>query len=73
MATFSDIPLQRVLSAPNWRARFFEAAANASAALVEYSLRNQDAINAERWMDRLSFFRKQAKLSSRTGNAFHPL
>lgn len=69
MATFRDIRLQRILHAPNWRARFFEAAANASATLVEYSLRHQDAINADLWMDRLRFFKEKAKLSSKAGTA----
>lgn len=68
----TDTALQRILSAPNWRTRFFEAAANASASLVEYSLRRQDTINAHLWMDRLSFFREKARLSSQTGTAFNP-
>jgi hypothetical protein len=57
----SDIPLQRILSARNWRARFFEAAANASASIVKYSLKNHDAITAAVWMDRFQFFREKAK------------
>jgi hypothetical protein len=72
MPASADNPLQRVLSAPTWRARFFEAAANAAAALVEYSLRHQDAINAQLWMNRLRFFREKAKISSRPRSAFHP-
>jgi hypothetical protein len=71
MPASSDTPLQRILNAPNWRARFFEAAANASASLVEYSLRRQDAINASLWMDRLRFFREKAKLSRQPRTAFH--
>ena len=64
MPTFPDITVQRILSAPNWRARFFEAAANAAAWLVEYSLRHQDAMNADLWMDRLRFFREKAEVCS---------
>jgi hypothetical protein len=52
------------MSAPTWRARFYEAAANASVALVEYSLRHRDSINAAIWMERLRFFREKARLSS---------
>ena len=59
-----DVPFQRVVSAPNWRARFFEAAANASVALVEYSLRHQDSITAALWMKRLHFFQEKARLCS---------
>jgi hypothetical protein len=59
-----DVPFQRVISAPNWRARFFEAAANASVAIVEYSLRNQDSTNAALWMERFQFFREKARLCS---------
>jgi hypothetical protein len=73
MAIISDTPLQRILSAPNWRARFFEAAANASASLVEYSLRHQDAINADLWMDRFRFFREKAKISGKPGTALQSL
>jgi hypothetical protein len=62
MPAFSDLSLQRILSAPTWRARFFEAAANASAALVEYSLKRQDAVNANLWMDRLHFFQDKARV-----------
>jgi hypothetical protein len=57
-----DISFQRVLSAPNWRARFYEAAANASAALVEYSARHEDAVLAEQWMGRLHHFRQKAQM-----------
>lgn len=69
MPTFPDIALQRILSAPTWRGRFFEAAASASASLVEYSLRRQDAMNADLWMDRVRFFREKAELcgASRAG------
>jgi len=56
-----DLPFQRVVSAPTWRARFFEAAANASVALVEYSLRHQDSTTAALWMERLHFFREKAR------------
>jgi len=73
MPIISDTALQRILSAPNWRARFFEAAANAAASLVEYSLRRQDAINADLWMDRLRFFREKAKVPSQPGPGLHPL
>lgn len=64
MRTFIHHPSQRVVSAPTWRARFFEAAANASVALVEYSLRHQDDANAALWMQRLHFFREKARLCS---------
>lgn len=62
MQTFRETTVQRILSAPNWRARFFEAAADAAAWLVEYSLRHQDAVNADLWMDRLRFFREKAEI-----------
>jgi hypothetical protein len=64
MRTYIDIPLERVVSAPTWRARFFEAAANASVAIVEYSLRHHDSDNAALWMGRLHFFREKARLSA---------
>ncbi len=64
MRNYMDAPFQRVMSAPTWRARFYEAAANASVALVEYSLRHRDSINAAIWMERLRFFREKARLSS---------
>lgn len=64
MRTYIDIPFERVVSARTWRARFFEAAANASVALVEYSLRHQDSANAALWMERLHFFREKARLSA---------
>jgi len=60
----NDLPLQRVLSAPTWRARFFEAAANASASVVKYSIERQDAIGAQLWLDRMRFFRRKAALTS---------
>lgn len=73
MPTFTDITLQRILRAPNWRARFFEAAANASASLVEYSLRRQDSLNADLWMDRLRFFREKAHVCAATRAGTHHL
>ena len=71
MPTFPDIALQRILSAPTWRGRFFEAAASASASLVEYSLRHQDAMNAMVWMERLRFFREKARPSGDSGTVLH--
>ncbi|MBB5057158.1 hypothetical protein HDF16_001843 [Granulicella aggregans] len=59
----NDLKLQRILSAPTWRARFFEAAANAAAAIVKYSIEQQDAIGASVWMERQRFFRRKAVLS----------
>lgn len=56
-----DEPFQRIVSAPTWRARFYEAAAKASVSLVEYSLRHQDSTNAAVWMSRLRFFRERAR------------
>jgi hypothetical protein len=58
-----DVTLQRILSAPTWRARFFEAAANAAASIVKYSIEQQDAIGAALWMERQRFFRRKAILS----------
>ena len=60
--TFMDVSFQRIITAPTWRARFFEAAANASESLVEYSVRHEDSINAARWMERLRFFRAKARV-----------
>lgn len=61
MRTYIDIPFERVIGAPTWRARFFEAAANASASLIEYSLQHQDPASAALWMTRLHFFREKAR------------
>lgn len=61
-----DLPLQRILAAPTWRARFFEAAANASASIVKYSIERQDAIATAVWMERLRFFRRKAAASLTT-------
>ena len=61
-----DLNLQRILRAPTWRARFFEAAANAAASVVKYSIDRQDTMGAARWMDRQRFFREKAILSSET-------
>jgi hypothetical protein len=58
-----DVTLQRILCAPTWRARFFEAAANAAASIVKYSIEQQDAIGAAIWMERQRFFRRKAILS----------
>lgn len=58
-----DLTLQRILCAPTWRARFFEAAANAAASIVKYSIEQQDAIGASLWMERQRFFRRKAVLS----------
>ncbi len=59
-----DAPFQRVLRARTWRARFYEAAANASAKLVEYSVRREDPANATYWMKRLEHYREQARVHS---------
>jgi hypothetical protein len=67
----TDVTLQRILSAPTWRARFFEAAASSAAAIVEYSLRHQDAMNAMVWMERLRFFREKARPSGDSGTVLH--
>jgi len=64
MRTCMDVQFQRIISAPTWRARFYEAAAKASVTLVEYSVRHKDSINAAIWMDRLRFFREKARLYS---------
>jgi len=64
MRTSMDIPFERIMSAPTWRARFFHAAANASESLVAYSIRHQDSVNAAMWMERLRFFRAKAALFS---------
>ena len=58
-----DLTLQRILRAPTWRARFFEAAANAAASIVKYSVERQDAIGAAIWMERQRFFQRKAILS----------
>jgi hypothetical protein len=58
-----DTPLQRVLSAPTWRARFFEAAANAAASIVKYSIERQDAIGTQVWLERMRFFRRKAAIT----------
>ncbi len=64
MRTHFDAAFQRIVNAPTWRARFFEAAAKASGSLVDYSLRHRDSVNAAVWMDRLRFFREKARLCS---------
>jgi hypothetical protein len=61
-----DLTLQRILCAPTWRARFFEAAANAAASIVKYSIERQDAIGASLWMERQRFFRRKAIHSGAT-------
>ena len=61
-----DLTLQRILCAPTWRARFFEAAANAAASIVRYSIEQQDAIGVALWMERQRFFRRKAVLSGST-------
>jgi hypothetical protein len=60
----SDLQIRRILVAPTWRARFFEAAANAAASIVKYSIERQDAIATAIWLDRMRFFRNQAVRNS---------
>lgn len=69
MSLSIDVPLQRILKAPTWRARFFQAAANASNSLVAYSIRHQDAMSAALWMERFKFFRDKASLCAKPSPA----
>lgn len=64
MRTYFDAPFERIVSAPTWRARFYEAAAKAAGAMVDYCLRHRDTVNAAIWMYRLRYFRDKARLYS---------